>query len=118
MQVVLPAACSRVFGTSGGVADSSFDQEEFFARVARASVSHGYLLAVLERLRSSAQESGEVTSAWALSLLEHMLCALPFGSAEHMALHNVAAEFIEQGVSYCPPAPPAKTAFDVHAGDL
>jgi len=92
--------------------------DEFVSRVARASVSHGYLLAVLERLRLSSHESGEETSAWALSLLEHMLAVLPFGSAEHMALHNVAAEFIESGLQHCPPTPAATTAFKVHGGDL
>lgn len=98
--------------------EQSGSSDEFVSRVARASVSHGYLLAVLERLRSSALESGEETSAWALSLLQHMLSELPFGSPEHMALHNVAAEFIERGLQHCPPTPAATTAFDVHAGDL
>lgn len=92
--------------------------EEYLARYTQASFSHGYLLAVLERMRRTSEEHGQETTAWTVAVLEHLLCALEFGSAEHMALHNVVATFVEQGLTYREPPAAAVTAFDVHAGEL
>lgn len=97
---------------------SDLPSEEFLTRYTEASVSHGYLLAVLERMRRSSEEHGQGTTAWTLAVLEHLLCALEFGSEEHMTLHNVVATFVEQGLAYREPPPAAVTAYTVHAGEL
>ena len=114
---VSPAASLGAVRTDGAVS-SELPSEDFLSRYAGASVSHGYLLAVLERLRRSSEDAGNDTAAWSMAVIQHMLDALPFGSVEHMALHNVVASFVEEGLSFREPSLAAVTAFEVHAGDL
>jgi hypothetical protein len=103
--------------TIGHMDDNDLDEEAFQAAT-RASKARGEVLALFEQLRKDAENIGENGHAWTLALIERMLCAFPDHTPEQAALHNLAVDAINRGVTHHPSAPDAALAYALHAEGL